>query len=152
MIPLHLFESFPWICLHHRQFSSCFCLPHISLLQELEGFPTGSALPGPEVINSPTQQHMCSSFTTWWDPKWVLLLKQGTKSVWPVPQAPRAPLSFRFLSQPNCGCRFFLQTANPPDLMYPFCPATSSLLSHPPHYMHPMFVLCFNSPIITSVY
>ena len=35
-------------------------------LQELEGFPTGSALSGPEVRDSLTQQHMCASFTTRW--------------------------------------------------------------------------------------
>ena len=62
-----------WVYLHHRQFSPCYSLPHTSLLQGLEGFPTGSALPGPGVRDSPVQQCMCSSFTTWWGPKWVLL-------------------------------------------------------------------------------
>ena len=33
-------------CLHHGQFSFCSRLPYTSLLQGLEGFPTGSALLG----------------------------------------------------------------------------------------------------------
>ena len=37
------------VCLHHRQFSSDSRLPYTRLLQGLEGFPTGSALPGPKV-------------------------------------------------------------------------------------------------------
>ena len=73
MIPLHFFASFQWVYLYHRQFSSCSRLPHTSLLQGLEGFPTDSALLGPRIRDSPAQQCMCSSFTTWWDQKWVLL-------------------------------------------------------------------------------
>ena len=47
------------VCLHHRQFSSDSRLPYTRLLQGLEGFPTDSALPGPGVRDSPTQQHIC---------------------------------------------------------------------------------------------
>ena len=42
--------------------------------------------------------------------------KQGTRSVWPLPQASCAPLSCRFLSQSGCGCQVFLLTAGPPAL------------------------------------
>ena len=52
VISMRLSGSFPVECLHHRQFSS-FHLSHNSFLQGLEGFPTGSALPGPEVRDSP---------------------------------------------------------------------------------------------------
>ena len=41
------------VCLHHGQFSSDSRLPHTRLLQGLEGLPTGSALPGSEVRDSP---------------------------------------------------------------------------------------------------
>ena len=73
--------------------------------------------------------YMCGSFTTWWDPKWVLLPKQGKRSVWPVPQEQCTQLSCRFLSQTNCGCRFFLQTASPPDLTFSVLPTQRDIIT-----------------------
>ena len=61
------------VCLHHRQFSSFSHLPHTSLLQGLEGFPTGSALPEPGDKDSVRSfHHLMGS-----DQKWILLLQAG---------------------------------------------------------------------------
>ena len=78
VIPLHFFASFQW-SLSSLQvvFILLSVLSHISLLQGLEGFPTGSAMPGLGVRDSPVQQCMCGCFTTWWDKKWVLLPQAG---------------------------------------------------------------------------
>ena len=91
------------VCLHQGQFSSDSRLPHTRLLQGLEGFPTGSALPGPGVRDSLVQQCVCGSFTTWWDKEWVSLPKQGRRSVWFVSWGAIAPLGCRFLFQPTWG-------------------------------------------------
>ena len=105
-----LWDSTAFLCillveshLHHGQFSSCSYLPHTSFLQGLEGFPTGSALPGPGVRDSLVQQCVCGSFTTWWDKEWVSLPKQGRRSVWFVSWGTIAPLGCRFLFQPTWG-------------------------------------------------
>ena len=104
VIPLHFFASSQWSLSSSRAvFILLSVLPHTSLLQGLEGFPTGSALSGPGVRDSPAQQCMCGSFTTWWDQKWVLLPKQGRRSVWFVSWGTIAPLSCRFLFQPTWG-------------------------------------------------
>ena len=104
VIPLHFLASSQWTLSSSRAvFILLSVLPHTSLLQGLEGFPTGSSLSGPGVRDSPAQQCMCGSFTAWWDQKWVLLPKQGRRSVWFVSWGTIAPLSSRFLFQPTWG-------------------------------------------------
>ena len=78
MILPYFFASFQW-SLSSLQvvFSLLSVFPHTNLLQGLEGFPTGSALPESGVRDSPVQQCMCGCFTTWWDKKWVLLPQAG---------------------------------------------------------------------------
>ena len=111
---LHLFSG---VCRHHRQFSSCSQLPHQ---------PTA----GTEGIS-----HRLSPAWTWSQKELSVAVyavlsppngiknesscpKQGTRSLWSVPQVPCAPLSYRFLCQPSCGCQFFLPTAGAPDLRH----------------------------------
>lgn len=57
--------------------------------------------------------------------------KQGRRSLWPISQVPCAPLSHRFLSQPSCGCQFFLLTAHlTSGIWYPLCSESSALWFH----------------------
>ena len=126
VIPLHFFASFQWnLSSLQAVFILLSVLSHTSLLQWLEGFLMGSALPGPGVRDSPVQQCICGCFTTWWDQNESCCPKQGMRSVWPVPQVPCVPLMQISLSI-WLWVLVLLLTAGLPALRYPLC-------SHSPH-------------------
>ena len=121
-------NPFHGVCLHHGQFSSCSRLPHIRLLQGLEGFPTGSALPGPGVRDSPTQQHICVTLSP---PDGIQnescspSRARGLFGLFPRNNVPH--LAAGFSPSPTMG-RFFLQTASPPDLTFSVLPTERDII------------------------
>ena len=136
MIPLHLFASFQWSLSSSR---AVFILPPTFPHQPTAG--TGGI------------SHRLSPAWTWSQKELSVAVyavlsspdgiknescchKQGTRSVWSVPQAPCAPLRCtwcRFLSHPSCGCQFFLLTACPPDPRHTLCSHSPCTCLYPHH-------------------
>ena len=148
-IYLHLSRG---VCLHHRQFSSCSHLPH-----HQPPVRTGriSHRLSPAWTWSQRQPHAATYvqlFLYLMGSKMSCCPEQGTRSLWPVAQGPRAPFSSRFLPQPSCGCQLFLLTVSPPDHGYPLCLEMSSFLTHPPRYTHTCPLSCSNSLAIGSIW
>ena len=104
-------NPFHGVCLHHGQFSSCSRLPHISLLQGLKGFPTGSALPGPGVRAAPP-----SSIYVW-----LFHHLMGSK----MSLAPQAGQEVCLACSPGTMYPTYLQVSLPAQLWVQVLPADS---------------------------